>query len=237
MSAPLLRCEGLVVGHAGRAVLPPIDLVVPPATLWAVVGRNGAGKTTWMRTVLGLLPPLAGAARLADDAHPAYVPQRTTFDALHPLTVAEVVAGGMLRGAWGWPGRGSADRVRAALDDVGAAELARRPFRSLSEGQKQRVLLARLIASRARVAFLDEPTAAMDPVAEATTLQALARLRDAHDVGVLVVTHRVEAVAAVADGVILLDPELTGAVTGPPGEVLEDPRLVARLGRVAWRRP
>lgn len=235
MSA-LLSCEGLVVGHGGRAVLPPVDLTIGPASLWAVVGRNGAGKTTWMRTVLGLLPPVAGAARLAPEARPAYVPQRAAFDPLYPLTAAEVVEGGLLRGLWGLPPRGGRARAAEALEAVDAGPLAPRPFRALSEGQKQRVLLARLLASGARLALLDEPTSAMDPVAEERTIDLLVRLRDAHGLAVVVITHRVEAVAPLADGVALLDPELPAAIAGPPESVLADPRFVARLGAGGRRR-
>lgn len=232
----LLRCEGLVVGHGGRAVLPPIDLTIAPASLWAVVGRNGAGKTTWMRTVLGLLPPVAGAVRIAPDARPAYVPQRTAFDPLYPLTSTEVVAGGLLRGPWGLPPRRGRARAAEALAAVEAAPLGPLPFRALSEGQKQRVLLARLLASGARLALLDEPTAAMDPVAEARTIDLLVRLRDERGLAAVVITHRIEAVAPHADGVVLLDPELPGALAGPPDAVLADPRFVERLGAVdRWR--
>jgi zinc transport system ATP-binding protein len=57
----LLTCSGLRVGHRGQALLPAIDLTIFPGELWAVIGRNGAGKTTWIRTLLGLVPPVAGS--------------------------------------------------------------------------------------------------------------------------------------------------------------------------------
>lgn len=227
---PLLRCERLVVGHEGRAVLPPVDLAIRPASLWAVIGRNGAGKTTWMRTVLGLLPPVSGAVHLLPEARPGYVPQRVTFDPLYPLRADEVVELGMLRGAWGGSAREARRRAHEALASVDLADRAGQPFRELSEGQKQRVLLARLLASGARIALLDEPTAAMDPVAEAATLSLLARLRDEHGISVVVVTHRMEAVRSLADRALLLDPTLPAAVVGPPDEVLGHPAVAERLG-------
>ena len=73
--AVALRTKGLVVGHRGRALLPPLDLVVERGHLLLVLGRNGSGKTTLIRTLLGLLPPIAGTVAWATDARPAYVAQ------------------------------------------------------------------------------------------------------------------------------------------------------------------
>ncbi len=233
MSDVLLRCERLEVGYAGKALLPPIDLTVEAGSFLAVVGRNGSGKSTLFRTVLGLLPAVGGAVSWpCGTADRAYVGQRRAFDDLYPLSVGAVVRHGRLgRGRWlGWRGRGDRPVARRALEALEVAELEGRTFRSLSEGQKQRVLLARLVASEARIAFLDEPTAAMDAVAEAEAMDQLERLRTEFGMAVVVISHHLAAVATRADRVLFLDPDCQEVVSGTAREVFDHELFVHRYG-------
>lgn len=210
----LLSCVQLVIGWRGRALLPPIDLEVRRGDLAIVVGRNGAGKTTWFKTVLGLSPPVSGrvvrpALRLA------YVPQSLTLERILPLRARDVVLQGRLR-SWSFlrPLAARADHaaVDRALEEAGAGDLADATYRELSKGQRQRVLFARLLASEADLALLDEPTAAMDPQSERASVAQLARLAHERGLGVVVVTHALEQAVAAADYVLLLD-RAGGAVT------------------------
>lgn len=231
MSQPLLRCEQLEVGYAGRAVLPPVDLEIRPGEFWALLGRNGSGKTTWFKTVLGLLPAVSGRVDLAPTTQLAYVAQRMTFDDLYPVSALDVVAMGRLRTGrmWRpWMTAEERDRVRDALESLNATSLAKRTFRSLSEGQKQRVLLARMVVSEAQIAFLDEPTAAMDAVAERRTMDLLDRLRVRYGMSVVVVTHHLEVIRRCADRVLFVDPDLPAVVAGTPGEVFASEPFLAR---------
>lgn len=216
----ILRCEALEIGYE-RPILPPIDLSFGPGELWVVLGRNGSGKTTWFRTVLGLVPRLGGQVVRRPGLRVSYVPQRSRFDDLFPLLSRDVVAMGVDRGRrfLGLRLR-EPDAVRTALEEVGAAELADRPFRELSEGQKQRVLLARLVASGPELAFLDEPTAAMDVVAERAALSLLDAHRRAHGTTVVVVTHYLGAARDIADRALFVDAERQRVVVGAPHEVL-----------------
>ena len=229
----LFECQNLRVGIGGRALLPALNLTIRAGEFWAVVGRNGAGKTTWLRTLLGLLPPIAGHVRSASDVRVSYLPQRSGMDDLYPLTAREVVSIGAERG-WSFLGglgaRRRKDKVEQALAEVGAAELAERPFRRLSEGQKQRVLFARLAAADAEVAILDEPTSAMDKVAEKEAFELISALRDKHGLAVLVVSHYLSIVSHFADRAILLDADSQQVVTGAPREVFAHPAFRARYG-------
>jgi zinc transport system ATP-binding protein len=203
MADPLMSCRNLVVGYAGKGVLPRITLDLGRGEFWAVVGRNGSGKSTWFRTMLGLLPPVQGEM-LGRGARVAYVPQRNGFDELWPLTVTEVVSLALERG-WSFLRPGARSGVAEALAEVGATDLAHRTFRSLSEGQKQRVLLARVVAARAEVVFLDEPTAAMDPVAEDEAIESLEELRTKLGVTIVVVSHSLHVAQQNADHVLFVD--------------------------------
>lgn len=226
----VMRCEGLVVGYGGKGLLPPITVSLGKGEFWAVLGRNGSGKTTWFRTMLGLLPAISGAVERAPDARVSYVPQRTGFDELWPLTAAQVVELGTHRG-WSFVRRTRArDEVRRALALVGASELERRTFRSLSEGQKQRVLLARLAAARPDVAFLDEPTAAMDAVAEREALETLDHIRKEIGVTIAVVSHDLSVARDFAERALFIDRATPVVVTGSVPEVFASPAFHARYG-------
>jgi zinc transport system ATP-binding protein len=229
----LLRCEGLQVGYGGRALLPPVDLEVRSGEFWAVVGRNGSGKTTFFKTLLGLNPAVGGAVRRPSAlSHIAYLAQRMAFDDLYPVEVRDIVAHGTLRG-WSFlrPSR-DAQAVERAMAAVGIADLAGRTFRSLSGGQRQRALFARMLASGASLALLDEPTVGMDAVAEQEVMGLLDQLRRDYGLTLIVVTHYLEVVRNHADRVLFLDPDGHHALVGATEEVLAHPAFVARYGAV-----
>jgi zinc transport system ATP-binding protein len=234
-SLAVVSCEGLLVGYQDQAILPPITLSVRPRQLWAVIGRNGSGKTTWLRTLLGLIPPVGGAIRYPARAiRFSYLAQRQAFDDFYPLRVRDVVAMGTDRGRSCFFPRRSAswELVRSSLGLVGASDLALRPFRELSEGQKQRVLFARVAAAEPDLAVLDEPTSAMDLVAEREAWDLLQRLRRETNVALLVVSHYVGLAGSQADQLLLLDRDTPAAVVGTPGDVLAHTVFRERYGDI-----
>lgn len=216
--------------------MPAIELTLAAGQFWAVVGRNGSGKTTWLKTLLGLLPPVSGSVQSARDVRVSYLPQRSGLDDLYPLLAREVVSLGAERG-WSFLGGLNGGRRRnqaeRALAEVGAQDLAERPFRSLSEGQKQRVLFARLVAGDAEVAILDEPTSAMDRVAEREAFELIRKLQANHGMAVLVVSHYLSIVREFADRALLLDADAEQVVMGTPQQVFEHPAFRKRYGDFA----
>ncbi len=231
MKPALIQCRGLLVGYEGRAVLPPIDVDVRAGSFVVVAGRNGSGKSTWFRTALGLLPPVGGSLVRADSVRPTYMPQRMRFDDLTPVTVAQVVGMGTLRG-WSFLRPGGGAQAAAAMERLGITSLAGRTFRSLSEGQKQKVLLARIVASGANIALLDEPTAAMDHAAERETLEVLASLHRELGLAVVVVSHHLAAAVPFATDAIFFDPDAGQVVAGSAREVFRHPAFLARHGEL-----
>lgn len=212
-----LRTRGLVVGHRGRALLPPLDLELARGHLLLVLGRNGSGKTTLVRTLLGLLPAVAGAVEWAPGARRAYVPQAGALDPTVPVRACDVVAWSGLRGwdfARPWR-RTPAAKVADAMTALDVAGLAHRQLRELSGGQTQRVLFAGILAGAADVAVLDEPTAAMDAAGERAVYATLSRLAHERGFAIVVVTHAVTAALGSCDQILLLDPD--GVAGGDPG--------------------
>lgn len=227
---PLVRCRALELGHGGRALLPALELELFPGQFWTVLGRNGSGKSTWMKTVLGLVPAVRGRVEWRARGRPklSYLAQRAALDELYPLSVRDVVALGTERHFSFLRLRPPLAPVERALELMGVRELAERPFRELSEGQRQRVLFARLAASEAELALLDEPTSALDLVAERETFELLRRLTRETGMTVVVVTHYVRLAGEFADHAVLLDRDTPAVAVGTPAEVFAHPAFRAR---------
>jgi zinc transport system ATP-binding protein len=213
--------------------VPPIDLSVRRGDFLAVVGRNGSGKTTWLRTVVGLLPPLGGVI----DPPPghlvaAYVPQASSLEAILPVRASQVVEWG-LASRWSFLDPFSARKGRAraneALERMKATELARRRFRDLSPGQKQRILLARALATGAPLLLFDEPSAAMDVVAEEETFGILKGMAAAGN-AVVVICHDLSMVARNASRLLFLDRADSVAFFGSAEEVFAHPVFRKQYG-------
>ncbi len=228
----LLALEGATIGY-DSPLLEGVDLAIPADDFLAVVGPNGGGKTTILRTLLGVLPPLAGARLQSAPVRTGYVPQRDHVDAYWPLTVADVTLMGRYPrlGVGRRPGSGDRAEVERALARVGIADLAHRSFRTLSGGQRQRTLIARALAASPELLALDEPTNGMDPAAE---LSAMDILRDLHRQGglaVVMVSHRLEAVANYARRLAFADKDKGLWRVGPLEEMLTPEALSALYGR------
>jgi ABC-type Mn2+/Zn2+ transport system ATPase subunit len=221
-----LTVSGLRVGHDGRAILPEIYLKVEAGQLWVVAGPNGAGKSTLMQTLVGLLPPIGGTITMADLNDVAYLPQRLALDPVVPMRAIDLIRLGLDR-HWSflkpWLSRQQHAQVATALAEADCADLAYCAYHTLSEGQKQRVLLARALVGRPLLLLMDEPTSAMDVQATRLTLQRLHRLRQANALAVVVISHHLEEILPLADQVLFLDSGTQAVRTAPPDEMRRDP--------------
>jgi len=233
----LLSTEGLVVGHDGAAILPPLTMTIGAGDLWAVIGPNGSGKSTFVRTALDLVRPIGGTVEHRPELRLAYVPQQSALDAIFPISVLDFVLMGL-------QGRGNVTllarrahvtRARAALKEAGAQAQERRQLRDLSGGQRQRVLIARALATDADLVFLDEPTAALDAAAEQEVLELIDRLRAKRGAAIVMVTHLVEDGLARADHALLLDRDHGVALPATAAAVRALPEFERVYGRFVGR--
>jgi ABC-type Mn2+/Zn2+ transport system ATPase subunit len=229
----LVRLDDAAIGYGGRPLLRGVDAAILPGDFLAVVGPNGSGKTTLLRTLLGLLPPVSGRRTADDPLRVGYVPQRDHVDPLWPLSTGDVVRMGRTPGLG--PGRrpGARDREAAdrALARVGLRDLAERPFGTLSGGQRQRTLIARALAAEPRLLALDEPTNGMDPAAELSAMDLLRELHAAGGLTVVMVSHRLEAVANYARRLAFVDQEKGLWAIGSLEEMLRPEALSRLYGR------
>ena len=227
----LLTVEGASFGYGGAPVISGVDLVVRAGDLLGIVGANGCGKTTLVRGLLGLIPPLAGRVARSKVAI-GYVPQREELDAVYPLSVRELVLMGSYgrlggrRAWWRSPSREDDALATSCLDAVGLSGFERKLFASLSGGQRQRVLLARALMTEPEVLMLDEPTAGVDRTASREILQRIALLRRERNMAVLLVAHQLDQVRELADEVLLVR---GGSVTRGASDELLAPESIERL--------
>jgi iron complex transport system ATP-binding protein len=214
-SGTLLEARGLSAGHAAP-LFPAFDLEVAAGELICLLGRNGAGKTTLLKTLGGILTPLSGtvslqgrpAASLSGRERALRAALLLTDGALPPFLLGrELVALGRTPHAPWFSGARADDDLaaREAMERLRCAHLAERRLGELSDGERQRLCLARLLAQDAPLLLLDEPLAHMDLPAKA---ELLALLRDWTRTGrgVLAAVHEVDLALGFADRCLMLIP-------------------------------
>ncbi|MBX3536295.1 MAG: ABC transporter ATP-binding protein [Chelatococcus sp.] len=157
--------DNVTLGYDRHPAVHHLDGGIAPGSLTAIVGPNGAGKSTLLKGIMGALRPLDGGIRLScQRANIAYLPQAMDIDRSFPITVYDLVAMGLWRQTGLFGGIGSARRraIEEAVAAVGLTGFERRTIGTLSGGQMQRALFARLLLQDAEVILLDEPFTAID---------------------------------------------------------------------------
>ena len=240
-AAPAVRTRDLAVGYDGRAVVEGLSIAVDPGTTLAVLGTNGSGKSTLIKTLAGLLPPVAGAAEVLGGApgdrpsRVGYLGQIAPSGFVLPVRARDVVAMGRFA-ARGLLGRMRADDrrlVAESMERMGVSHLADAPLGDLSGGQRQRVLIAQSLAWGADLLILDEPTAGLDVAGQELLATALVAER-ARGAAVVVCTHDIGD-ALSAERALLLAGRVVAY--GTPAEALTRDRLMETFGLVLAELP
>lgn len=209
---PSVRLTGGTAALGGRTVLRGVDLKVDRGEVVALLGANGSGKSTVVRTLVGLVPLTGGHielfgtpyAKFRDWSRVGYVPQRTTAAAGVPASVREVVASGRLtRRRMFRLGGDDRTAVDEALAAVGMLDRARDGIDALSGGQQQRVLIARALARRPDLLIMDEPMAGVDLASQEVLAETLRRQQE-EGRSVLLVLHELGPLEPLIDRAVVL---------------------------------
>ena len=220
-----IRFDGVTLGYDRRPAVHHLDGEIPSGSLMAVVGPNGAGKSTLLKGIVGTLKPLDGHIRLDGSAGIAYLPQAAEIDRSFPLSVYDLVAMGLWSrsGLFGGVARRERTRIEQALAAVGLIGFERRPISTLSGGQMQRALFARLLLQDAPVILLDEPFTAIDAKTTADLLDLVRRWHDESRT-VVAVLHDLDMVKRTFPQTLLIARE--PVAWGETGEVLSAENLL-----------
>lgn len=201
----MIQTKELNIGYGGRCIQGPLSIRIESGEMVCMIGPNGAGKTTLLRTLAGLLPKMSGQVEMGEAALVL-----TEHDAMSETTVHDIVAMGRYRFT-SFLGKLSAEDERVvaeSLQAVGGGESLRpeRRFCSLSDGEKQRVLIAKALAQESEVILLDEPTAHLDIPNRIMILRLLSDLAHQQGKTILISTHELELAIAHSDRILLMYP-------------------------------
>jgi phospholipid/cholesterol/gamma-HCH transport system ATP-binding protein len=242
MSEPVIEVEKLSIGWGDTILMENLDFAVPSGDVFAILGASGSGKSTLLRHLIGLETPKAGTIRVrgADgtvgESRPAFGVLFQSGALFGSMTVGENVA--LPLREWTELDDASIDAiVRGKLALVGLGGFERHLPAEISGGMKKRAGIARALALDPPVIFLDEPSAGLDPVSSVELDSLIRTLADSVGVTVVVVTHELQSIFAVAKHCILLDRDAKGIIArGDPRELRDhskDPRVSRFLNRRA----
>ena len=233
-----LQTEGLSVGYDGKALIQNVCLEVQKGKIVTLIGPNGSGKSTILKTIVGQLSKISGTV-LVENATMDRLSRRdiaqkmaiVMTERIHPelMTCRDVVATGRYpyTGALGLLGEKDKKIVQSSLDRVNAGEIADRPFSAISDGQRQRILLARALCQEPEIIVLDEPTSYLDIRYKLELLTILKELVRDQKIAVLVSLHELELAERVSDTVVCVAGNRIDRM-GPPEKIFT-PAYIAEL--------
>ena len=231
-----IRLSGLAIGYPGKhsvkIVAEGISESIRSGELTCLLGENGAGKSTLLRTLSGFLPSLSGEIMILGKSLRSYRERElatvigvvlTEKTNLQNMTVTELVGMGRSPYTGFWGRLSAADRVKVgqALELVGISALSGRMVQTLSDGERQKVMIAKALAQETPIIFLDEPTAFLDYPSKVEILHLLHRLSQEMGKTVFLSTHDLELALRVADRVWLMTKQ-GGVKSGSPENLIID---------------
>ena len=191
-----IMCKNLSIGYSNNVLHKDINLSINKGSYVCIVGDNGAGKSTFIKTVLGLINPISGSVEMSNGLKPSdigYLPQQTQVQKDFPASVYEVVLSGCLNklGFRMFYNNAEKQLAKDMLEKLGITHLMKKSYSTLSGGQQQRVLLARALCATNKILLLDEPSAGLDA---GTTREFYHLIKDLNDEGItiMMITHHIQ---------------------------------------------
>ena len=205
----LMKCEDVSLGYEKKSIIDNISFDVHEGDYIAITGENGVGKSTLVKTLLGLLPTLRGKIELCENMRHSdigYLPQSSFVGRDFPASVYEVVLSGCIadRGAFPFYRQRHKDEAKNNMERLGITHLSAKNFGELSGGQSQRVLLCRALCAAKKMLLLDEPVQGLDPSATHEMYNAVKDLNKKDGMAVLMVSHDICTTLAYATHILHL---------------------------------
>lgn len=209
---PLLQLNAASLERGGRILWHDLDIAIQRGEFIAILGANGAGKTSLLKVLLGLLPLSSGSV-LIDGKTPrrgdesiGYIPQQKNFDPFLPIRGLDLVKLGITGHRYGLSFNAASVKAKAmrAIEAVGAAEYAHQPIGQLSGGEQQRLRVAQALAGQPELLLCDEPLLSLDLSSQRTITELINTYRTQHNASVLFVTHEINPVLPWVDRVLYM---------------------------------
>lgn len=211
----ILKATDLIIGYKGKAILPPINVALEEGALVALIGPNGSGKSTLFKTLIGNLNPIGGSVRLYDKDISSYSPKDKASVIGIVLTerpddmflkVFDVVATGRCpyTDFFGKIKKEDLNIVKESLEIVGIINLIDRYFNTLSDGEKQKVMIAKTLAQNTPIIFMDEPTAFIDYPSKIDLLSLMKRLAIEQKKTIVFSSHDLELLLRFTDDIWMI---------------------------------
>jgi zinc transport system ATP-binding protein len=232
---PIIELKDVSFSYNGEQVLRDISVTIEKGDYVGIIGPNGGGKTTMLKIILGLISPSKGSIRLFDQdigdfkdwSKIGYLSQRAAhFNARFPITAYEVVSQGRIARAGLFKRFSGQDRIAIenALKTGGIDEMRNKLLAEMSGGERQRVFIARALASEPEVLILDEPAAGVDVGSQSKFYQFLKYLNEHRGITIVFVSHDIDIMAQEATNLICVNNTLVGC--GSPEQILGDRRRI-----------
>ena len=212
----LISINNLTAGYDSRPVLTDVNCKIERGEWIGIIGPNGGGKTTLVKSIVGLLVPIDGSIHYynkegaeTESISIGYLPQKSDIDTMFPISVEEVVLSGLMSqlGWWRRPSQAQRRRVAEVLEKTGLTDLRKSPIGALSGGQMQRAMFGRAIVAQPELLVLDEPNSYLDMAFEA---QLYDLLKELHSQGatILMVSHELGSVQSLVDRVFTVEGQI-----------------------------
>lgn len=211
----ILKATDLIIGYKDKAILPPINVTLEEGALVALIGPNGSGKSTLFKTLIGNLKPIGGSVRLYDKDISSYSPKDKASMIGIVLTerpddmflkVFDVVATGRCpyTDFFGKIKKEDLNIVKESLEIVSIINLIDRYFNTLSDGEKQKVMIAKTLAQNTPIIFMDEPTAFIDYPSKIDLLSLMKRLAIEQKKTIVFSSHDLELLLRFTDDIWMI---------------------------------
>lgn len=205
----MIECKQVVLGYH-LPLTEPFNLAVADNQWLGIIGENGSGKSTFLKTILGILKPLAGEIKVLGDKPGAlnklisYIPQEREINLTDRMSGLTLIKSSYNGWKYGLPYFSSQINQRALelLELVGATKYMQQPFNTLSGGQKKRIYLAQALINNPKLLLLDEPLADLDPKAKQHFIEALQQIRQYQEIGLFIISHDMHEIAMHLDAFI-----------------------------------